>query len=101
MCPVDRTALVTAESGEETERVWLVERSVDDRDLVTLVYATPDGARVRRRQLSSAHLSGTDVTAAMTVQEERLTPIEDPATRERYAIEVDRIREDHDPEDEV
>lgn len=92
---------MTTSTEEGAERVWLVERSVDDRDLVTLVYATPDGARVRRRQLSSAHLSGTEVTAAMRVEEDQLTPIEDPATRERYAIEVDRIRADHDPDDEV
>lgn len=101
MCSVARNTFVTAESDEGTERVWLVERSVDDRDLVSLVYATPDGARALRRQVSSTHLSQTDVTAAMTVEGDRLTPIEDPATRERYTIEVDRIRAEHDPEDEV
>jgi hypothetical protein len=92
---------VTTGTEEKTERVWLVERSVDDRDLVTLIYATPDGARVIRRQVSAAHLSKADVTAATTVKGDRLTPSEDPATRERYALEVDRIRAEHDPEDQV
>lgn len=88
-------------NGRDTERVWLVERSVDDRDLVTLVYASPDGARRWTRQLSTLHLDDAAVTAAKSVDPATLEPVEDPAVRERYAVEVDRIRTAHDPDEQV
>lgn len=95
----DHPAPDTNES--ETERVWLVERSIDDRDLVTLVYASADGARRWTRQVSTVHLDDAGVTAAKSVDPSTLEPVEDPAVREQYAVEVDRIRAANDPDDRL
>lgn len=84
-------------------RAWLVERDVDSRDLVTLTYATPDGERAFTRQaaLDSLARSGGGVTAAMDVEDDRLEPVADPETRERYAEEVERVAADNDPDDRL
>jgi hypothetical protein len=84
-------------------RVWLVERDVDQRDLVTLTYATPDGGRVLRRQHAAATMRtrGLDVTAGLTVALDELEPVSDEAARERYASEAARMAADHDPGDAV
>lgn len=82
-------------------RVWLVEREYTDKGLVTLVYATPDGDRHVRMQRSSTMLQSSPVTAARTVEPEELLPVEDAEERERYASEVERMRDRHDPEDSV
>lgn len=83
------------------ERVWLVERTYTDRDLVVLVYATPDGERSVRKELSSTMLGRSTVTAAVEADPSDLGEVEDPETRERYAKEVRRMRADHDPDDPV
>ena len=85
-----------------TIRTWLVERSYDDRNLITLVYATPDGERAVRKERSATvmHQQGSQVTAAIDVDATRLSPV-DGATRERYAAEATRMREQHEPDDEV
>jgi hypothetical protein len=82
-------------------RVWLVERSYgNDEDLVTLVYATPDGTCRLKKQLSHNMLSGTEITAAQDVPDERLEAA--PASeQERYATEAERMAENHDPDDAV
>lgn len=85
----------------EGEQVWMVERSYSDKGLVTLVYATPDGERQVRMQRSSNMLQSSGVTAATEADPDRLQPVDDPATRERYATEVERMRERHDPDDAV
>ena len=59
-------------------RCWLVERSYDDRGLVTVVYATPDGERHLRKELSSRMLSRNPVTAATDADADRLEPVDDP-----------------------
>lgn len=82
-------------------RCWLVERSYDDRGLVRLVYATPDGERAYRREISSSLLSDVAVTAAREVEADRLEPVADAATRERYAAEAARVRENHEPDEEI
>lgn len=84
----------------DTERVWLVSRTYTDRDLVVLEYATPDGERYLRRELA-ARAVGADVTAARDVSPERLHPVEDGATRERYRVEAERMAERHDPDETV
>jgi hypothetical protein len=91
-----------ATDAGETVRVWLVERSYDDRNLITLVYATPDGERALRREQSATvmHQQGTRVTAALDVATDALTPV-DETDRERYAAEAVRMRAAHDPDDEV
>jgi hypothetical protein len=83
-------------------QAWLVERDVDSRDLVTLTYATPDGERAFTKQSSLNSLArGDGVTAAMDVDDERLDPVEDPETRERYAQEAERVAADNDPDDRL
>ena len=86
---------------DDAVRCWLVERTFDDRNLVTLVYATPDGERYHRRELSGNALSRVDVTAARTVPADGLEPVDDPDQRERYAAEAEAMAADHDPDDEI
>lgn len=86
---------------DDTVRCWLVERDYNDKGLVTLVYATPDGERCLQSNRSSTMLTRQDVTAATDADPERLRPVEDAATRDRYASEVDRMRERHDPDEAV
>lgn len=81
-------------------RCWLVDRSYDDKGLLTLAYATPDGERVYRRELAAAAASRIDVTAARDVEPDRLEPVEDE-DRERYAAEAERMAERHEPDDAV
>ncbi len=88
--------------SEATVQCWLVERSsFGDERMVTLVYATTDGERQLTKQLSTNLLMRTAVTAAKDVEPERLTPVEEPETRERYATEAQRMADTHDPNDEV
>ncbi len=86
---------------DDTVRVWLVERSYTDKGLVTLVYATPDGSRQLRTQLSSNALARRAVTAGKDVESERLTPVGEADRRERYAEEASRVAQTHDPETEI
>ena len=81
-------------------RVWLVDRDVDSRNLVTMTYATPDGERAFSRQAALDSLARRDApTAAVDVDDDRLDPVDDPETAERYAAEAQRVAEEHDPED--
>ena len=90
------------ENAAETVRAWLVERSYDDRNLITLVYATPDGTRALRKERSATvmHQQGSRVTAAVDVARDALAPVDDSDV-ERYADEAERMRARHDPDDEV
>jgi hypothetical protein len=88
--------------SDSTVRCWLVERELGDRDFVTLVYATPDGTRYHQRQRSSTALrTGAEVTAATEIPADDLEPVPDEETRERYATEVERTAERHDPDDRI
>ena len=87
--------------GDDAVRCWLVERTFDDRNLVTLVYATPDGERYHQRELSGNALSRVDVTAAREVPADELEPVDDADRRERYAAEADAMAADYDPDDEI
>jgi hypothetical protein len=84
----------------ETERVWLVDRAYSDKGMVNLVYATVDGDRYLRRQLSKQMLTRTDVTAGMAVKPDRLEPT-DGDDRERFAAEASRMADEHDPDEAV
>ncbi len=86
--------------ADETERVWLVDRSYDDGGMVTLVYATPDAERRYRTQFSAAYIESRSMTAAREVDAEDLEATPDDE-RSRYRTEVERVRERHDPDDEV
>ncbi|XVH32822.1 hypothetical protein ACNS7O_06460 [Haloferacaceae archaeon DSL9] len=83
-------------------RLWLVERSYDARNLITLVYATPDGTRQRTKELAAEVIQrqGHTPTAAIDAEERDLEPVDD-ADRERYAAEAARMAESHDPDDEI
>lgn len=80
-------------------RVWLVERGYTNRDLIVLKYATPDGERVFRREVASQALD--TVRAAKAVSPTNLGAVDDPDVRERYAAEVERMADEHDPDDVV
>ena len=82
-------------------RCWLVERTFDDKGLVRLVYATPDGTRQVRKERSAARLGRNAVTAAIDAEESQLGPVDDPERRERYADEAARMADRHDPDDAV
>lgn len=87
--------------GADPVRCWLVERTYDDKGLVRLVYATPDGERAVTNERSAQLLARQPATAATDVAPQKLEPVADPVTREQYATEVDRMRDRHDPTDEV
>ena len=80
-------------------RVWLVDRDVDSRNLVTMTYATPDGERAFSRQAALDSLARRDAPTAAVDVDDRLDPVDDPETAERYAAEAQRVAEEHDPED--
>lgn len=79
--------------------LWLVERDVDSRNLLNLTYATTDGERVYRRQMS-AEAPGSSVTAAVDVEADRL---EDAAEDDvdRFASEARRMADRHEPDETV
>ncbi|MEF8882775.1 MAG: hypothetical protein V5A34_09675 [Halapricum sp.] len=85
----------------DTVRCWLVERDYYDEDLVTLVYATPDGTRHVTQQLSTALLAKKPPTAAKDIEPERLEPVGDEKARSRYATEADRMADRHEPDERV
>ncbi|WP_306054361.1 hypothetical protein [Natronococcus wangiae] len=88
--------------SDSTVRCWLVERTFDDRNLVTTVYATRDGSQYQQRERSATALqSGSAVTAATEIPESELEPVPDEETRERYAEEAERTAERHDPDETI
>ncbi|MCL7418573.1 MAG: hypothetical protein M8354_12135 [Halalkalicoccus sp.] len=88
-------------SQTDDVRVWLVERGYDNRDLVVLEYATPDGERVFRKELAAQVIDTETATAAKDVSPDDLGTVDDPDVRERYASEATRMAEKHDPDDPV
>ncbi|TYT63175.1 hypothetical protein [Natrialba swarupiae] len=81
---------------------WFVEREFGDRNVVTIVYATPDGSRYQQRERSSASLrTGSPVTAAVEIPESALEPVDDEETRTRYATEAERTANRYAPDDPV
>jgi hypothetical protein len=81
-------------------RCWLVKRDYFDKNLVTLVYSTTDGTRKLTSQRSSTMLRQKPVTAAVSVAESELTPVE-ADEQDAYATEAQRMAERHDPDDTV
>lgn len=89
-------------TDEETERVWLVERSYGhDEDLVTLVFASTDGRLQLKKQLSHNMLYNRTITAAREEPHAKLDAVRDEETQRRYAEEAARMAEKHDPDDTV
>lgn len=85
----------------DTVRCWFVDRGYNNRDLVILTYATPDGERVYTQELAAQVIDTKRVTAAKDVDPDNLEPVDDPETRERYATETDRVASEYDPDDEI
>lgn len=83
-------------------RCWLVERSYGDRNLVTLVYATPEGTQAVRKEVPMTAVSnGTvTVTAATDVDAADLELVADERV-DRYRMEADRVRANNDPDEEI
>ncbi|MFW5950072.1 MAG: hypothetical protein ACOCR6_01825 [archaeon] len=85
-------------------RVWLVERtySDDEQNLIILTYATPDGQQYFRKERALTSFTDVrDTTAAVDAEPENLGTVEDPDRQERYATEVRRMRDAHDPDDVI
>ncbi len=91
---------LTAEYSDMTQ-LWLVERSYDDRNLISFVYATVDGQYQLRKELSMTLLQQRGPqTAAIEVDESELSTV-DESDRERYATEAKKMAADHEPDDEI
>lgn len=85
-------------------RVWLVERtySDDEQNLVVLTYATPDGTRYFRKERAlTSFTDARETTAAVVAGPDNLGTVEDPALREQYATEAQRMRDTHDPDEAI
>lgn len=83
----------------ETVRCWLVERTYDDKGLIRMVYAPADGGEQYVTEKAAA--TGADTAAAIEVEPDKLDPVDDEAVRERYAQEVDRMADRHEPDESV
>lgn len=90
--------------GDETVRVWLVERtySDDEQNVIILIYATPDGRRYFRKERALTSFGGDrrTTTAALDVDRDNLGTVADE-DRDRYAAEASRMAETHDPDDSI
>jgi len=88
--------------SDGTTRLWLVERTYDDKGLISLVYATTDGEAVRRIERAPIAIERSGgVTAAVEAERDALAPVAESSLRERYAAEAERMAETHDPEETV
>ncbi|WP_122090842.1 hypothetical protein [Halalkalicoccus subterraneus] len=90
---------MVSEPTEDKVQVWLVERGYNNRDLIILKYATSSGERVFQKEVASQALD--TVTAARDVAPDNLASVDEPETQERYATEVERMKEKHEPDDPV
>jgi hypothetical protein len=94
----------TAGGGEHV-RVWLVQRTYgdDEQNMIILTYATPDGRREFRKERALTSYTGDhrETPVSMTVDPDNLGSVDDEAERERYATEVERMRENHAPTDSL
>ncbi len=92
-----------AEAGQDTERVWLVERtySDDEQNIIILVYATTDGGQYLRKERALTSFGDRrDTTAAIDAVPGSLGRT-DPEDREQYAAEAQRMADRHDPDDVI
>jgi hypothetical protein len=85
----------------------MVERtfSADSPNILVVVYATSDGTQYLRKEWAYNRFGGAasapSVTAAKTVDADRLSTVGERETRERYAAEAVRMAARHDPDDPV
>ncbi|WP_330631528.1 hypothetical protein [Halocatena halophila] len=85
----------------ESRQLWMVDRTFDSRNLVTITYASTDGTQQLRKELSSSMLSRIAITAAITASEDELESVESTERRERFATEASRMAAAHSPDDEL
>ncbi len=82
-------------------QLWLVERSYDDRNLISFVYATVDGQHQLRKELSMTLLQRRGPqTAAIEANESELSTV-DERNRERFATEAQKMAAEHEPDDQI
>ena len=85
-------------------RVWLVERtcSDDERNVIVLTDATPDGKRYFRKERALTSLSDErDTTAAVDADPSNLGHFDDPDLREQYVTEAARMATAREPDDRL
>jgi hypothetical protein len=89
---------------DDSVRVWLVERtfSDDEQNIIVHIYATPDGTQYYREERAITSVSNArETTAAVDVSPHNLGTVEEPDTRERYATEAERMRDEYAPDDVI
>lgn len=86
-----------------TVRVWLVDRTLTEKPtLINHVYAVQGGDRYYLAERSVG--GSTDepaASAAIEVDEDELSPVEDDARREEFASQARQMAERHDPHETV
>ncbi|TQQ83791.1 hypothetical protein EGH24_03140 [Halonotius terrestris] len=84
-------------------RLWLVERSYDDRNLISFVYATTDGTKQLRKELSATLLQqrSDPITAAIDIDDEDELAAVDPDNQEQYATEAQSVAADYEPDEPI
>lgn len=90
---------------DQNVQVWLVERtySDDEQNLIILTYATLDGEQYYRKERALTSFTGDNrvTTAAVDVEPGNLGAVNDDDLTEQYAAEAQRMKEVHDPDDEI
>ncbi len=90
---------------EESVRVWLVERTYgdDEQNLIILTYATPGGRRDFRKERALTSFTGDhrETPVSLAVDPDNLGNVDDTETQKRYATEVARMQEKHEPADSL
>lgn len=82
-------------------QLWLVDRTYDDKGMVRLTYATPDGDRTYFTEFAEQRLQmGRDVTAAVDVDPNDLEET-GGADADSFAEMATEMAEKHDPDDVV
>lgn len=82
------------------DRVWLVERSLDDGRVITLTYASVDGTRVLTKQQAVMSMS-SGVPVSIEVEQDELSAVDKSEQQDRYRSEVARMQTQHAPGDKV
>ncbi|MBX0287346.1 hypothetical protein [Haloarcula salinisoli] len=92
-------------AAEESVRVWLVERTYgdDEQNLIILTYATPEGDQDFRKERALTSFTGDhrETPVSIAVAPDNLGTVDDAETRERYATEVERMQEKHEPDESL
>lgn len=93
-----------ADGIEDSELVWLVERtySDDEQNMIILTYATTDGEQYYRKERALTSFTDMrDTTAAVEAEPDNLGSVTDPDLTEQYAAEAQRMAAAHHPDDVI